>query len=69
MSDSSASKGKFLKVSHVAREIGISPPTVRRLVREGRLAGHDTNGLFLIERTSFEQFLQCTNAQPLSKAA
>ncbi len=64
-----ANNGKFLKVSYVAREIGISPPTVRRLVREGRLTGHDLDGLILIEHASFERFMQCTNAQPLSKAA
>jgi len=69
MFNSSSSNAKFLKVSDAARQIGISPPTVRRLVREGRLAGHDINGLVLIERASFERFMQCTAAQPLAKAA
>ena len=71
MSDSSASTGKFLKVSQAAREIGISPPTVRRLVQEGRLAGVHIGGLVLIDRTSFERFMQCASARPetLAKAA
>jgi excisionase family DNA binding protein len=69
MFDSSASNAKFLKVSDAARQIGISPPTVRRLVQDGKLAGIHIGGLVLIERASFERFMQCTDAQPLAKAA
>lgn len=69
MFDSSASNGQYMKVSAIARTLGISSPTVRELVRAGKLSGIQIEGLVLVERASFERFMQNATVRPMTAKA
>jgi excisionase family DNA binding protein len=59
MFSSEASIGRFMKVSEVARELCVSPVTVRAMIYAGQLApAHRAGGLLLIPRATFDDFMR-----------
>ncbi|HZS76904.1 MAG TPA: helix-turn-helix domain-containing protein [Ktedonobacteraceae bacterium] len=48
----------YLTVEEIARQLKVSPDTVRRWIREGRLPAIDLIGQYRIKREDYERFLE-----------
>ncbi len=67
--DTSASNGNYIRISDVARALGLSKPTVRSLVKRGDIApALQIGGMVLIPQASLESYMQRATIQP-SQAA
>jgi excisionase family DNA binding protein len=67
--DTSASNGNYMKVSEVARELGITGLTVRTLVKKGDIKpALRIGGLVLIPRDVFQSYVERSTIQPAQAA-
>jgi excisionase family DNA binding protein len=48
----------YLTVEEIAKQLRVSPDTVRRWIREGRLPALDLIGQYRIRREDYERFLE-----------
>lgn len=48
----------YLTVEEIAKQLRVSPDTVRRWIREGRLPAIDLVGQYRIRREDYERFLE-----------
>jgi excisionase family DNA binding protein len=48
----------YLTVEEIAKQLKVSPDTVRRWIREGRLPAIDLIGQYRIRRDDYERFLE-----------
>jgi len=48
----------YLTVEEIAKQLRVSPDTVRRWIREGRLPALDLVGQYRIRREDYERFLE-----------
>jgi len=54
----------YLKIPEVARRLDVSEPTVRRMVKGGKLPSVFIGGAYRVSETDLEEFLQNAKVQP-----
>ena len=58
-------RDRFLKVAEVARALGVSPRTVRRWIRRGRLAALKASPrLFLVHPRDLDEMIERMRVRP-----
>jgi excisionase family DNA binding protein len=58
----------YVTVAEAARRLNIHPESVRRLIRSGKLPARKFANIWLIERTTLEQFASNYDPRPGKKA-
>ena len=54
----------YLKIPEVARRLDVSEPTVRRMVKSGRLPSVFIGGAYRVSETDLEEFLENAKVEP-----
>lgn len=57
---------EYISVTEAARIIGIAPNSVRYAVKSGKLKGHKSGGVFLVEKEAAENYVKIGHRPQIS---